>query len=161
MNLSSRLVLLLILLAVTYPTAATKPLLDTIVVGEESGEIVPEECCWVELPRSESLTAAKRSERCSAIGGPVGRFELIGDELWLVGLLKCGGELPLSYVYPEMPERIPAVWLSGKYFVNLSPRCFGIDGAEKSRKYLTLNIVSGVVSIESQRIDESECGSAL
>ena len=151
---------LLVLLAVTYPSAATRPLLDTIVVGEESGEIVPEECCWVELPKSEILRAAKRSERCSAIGGPVGRFELIGEQVWLVGLLRCGGELPLSYAYPEMPDRVPATWLSGKYFVSLTPRCFGANGASKSHKHLTLSIAAGVASIEAQWIDESECGSA-
>ncbi len=152
--------LLFLLSAATFPSEATRPLIDTIVVGEESGEILPEECCWVKLPKTESLTAAKLAESCSAIGGPVGRFELIGEQIWLVGLLRCGGEMPLSYVYPDMPARVPATWLNGTYFVNLSPRCFGPMGAEKNRKHLTLRVAAGVASIQAQRIDESECSSA-
>src|SRR5690554_2279514 len=160
MNHCLRFGLLILLLAITYPSAATRPLIDTIVVGEESGEIFPEECCWVELPKTEGLAAAKRSERCSAIGGPVVRFELVEEQMWLVGLRRCGGDLPLSYVYPEMPDRVLATWLSGRYFVRLSPRCFGANGAEKSRRHLTLKIDAGIASIEAQQIDESECGSA-
>ena len=160
MNHHLRFGLLLFLLAVAYPSAATRPLIDRIVVGDESGEIFPEKCCWVDLPKTENLTAAKRAERCSAIGGPVGRFELVDEKIWLVGLLRCGGELPLSYVYPEMPDRVPATWLSGTYFVKLSPRCFGANGAEKNRKHMTLQVDAGIASIKEQRIDESECDGA-
>ena len=147
-------------MAATFPSTATRPLIDTIVVGEESGEIFPEKCCWLELPRTEGLAVAKRAESCSAIGGPVGKFELVNKQMWLVGLLRCSGEVPLSYVYPEMPERVPATWLNGTYFVKLSPRCFGPMGAERNRKHLTLKIDAGIASIEEQKIDESECGSA-
>ena len=161
MRKSRIFVLLIALSAASFPCLATRPMIDRITVGGESGEIFPEECCWVELPKSERLTAAKRAESCSAIGGPVGRFELVGERLWLVGLLRCGGEeLPLSHVYPEAPDRVAATWISGTYFVNLSPRCFGAMGATKSRKSMTLRISAGVATVEAEKVDESECGSA-
>ena len=150
----------LLFLSAAFPSSATRPLIDTIVVGEENGEIFPKNCCWVELPKTESLRAAKRAESCSAIGGPVGRFELVDEKIWLVGLLRCGGEMHLSYVYPEMPDRVLATWLNGTYFVQLSPRCFGSMGATKSRKHLTLSVEAGIASIEAQMIDESECSGA-
>lgn len=152
--------ILVLLSAVMFPSAATRPLIDTIIVDGESGEIFPEKCCWLKLPKTDSLAAAKRAESCSAIGGPVGRFELVDEQIWLIGLLRCGGEMPLSYVYPDMPDRILATWLNGTYFVNLSPRCFGSMGAEKNRRHLTLRVEAGIASIEAQKIDESDCGSA-
>ena len=147
-----------LLVAAPFPALATRPLIDRIIVGDESGEIFPEKCCWLELPRTGGLIAAKRSEACSAIGGPVGRFELVGKQIWLVGLHRCSGDMPLKHVYPEMPDRTPATWLNGRYFVKLSPMCEGDSAID--RKHLTLEIDGGIATITEQKVAESACNDA-
>ena len=82
--------LCLVLACLAGPASATQPLKDQIVVGALKGHIFPSDCCWVPLPPSEGLRAMKRAEfpGCSAIGGPVGMFELRDRKLWLTGLFK-------------------------------------------------------------------------
>lgn len=156
-----RFVLFGLLMAVVPPISATQPLADTLLVGNELGPIHPEKCCWLELPRTERLFAAKRAEACSAIGGPVGRFELVDQKIWLVGLSRCSGDMPLEQVYPEFGDRVHADWLSGVFFARFSPMCTTPDGQEVHRTVLRLEVDSGVVSsMQRSELDDSLCGSA-
>lgn len=150
-----------LLLALAPATHATQPLADTLVVGKDRGPIHPQNCCWLELPKTQRLVAAKRSEACTAIGGPVGRFELIGRQIWLVGLHRCSGEVPLEQIYPEMGRRTHAAWLNGVFFAKLHPLCFTSDGQPVYRTVLRLNVESGVATtLQRTELDESACRGA-
>jgi hypothetical protein len=150
-----------LLMAVAPSLSATQPLADTLVIGNERGPIHPEKCCWLELPKTERLIAAKRAEECSAIGGPVGRFELVGQEMWLVGLSRCSGDMPLEQVYPEFGDRVQANWLSGVFFAKFSPMCITQDGQQAYRTVLRLEVGSGVVSsVQRSELDGSICEGA-
>lgn len=138
---------------------ATEPMRDILQIGERSGRFIPEECCWVDLPRTERLRAAKRAQACSAIGGPVGQFELRDEEVWLVGLRVCGGEMPLDEIYPEMTGPTPATWLNGRFRVDLDRLCFKwastmpVFGTTKH-----FDIKQGkVVRVETETRDATEC----
>lgn len=120
----SRICLLLLLLVGAAPASATPPLRDRIVIDEHRGRIFPSECCWMPLPPSERLRAMKRAEtNCSAIGGPVGVFEVRDRKLWLIGLHKCSGTVDLRAIYPELAGPALASWLSGSFKVVLDQRC--------------------------------------
>lgn len=147
------------LLVAAGASQATEPMRDTLQVGERSGRFIPEECCWVDLPRTERLIAARRAQLCSAIGGPVGRFELRGEEVWLAGLRVCGGEMPLDEIYPEMTGPTPATWLNGRFRIDLDFLCrkwgstMPVFGTTKH-----FDIEQGkVVRAETETRDDTEC----
>ena len=60
----------------------------------------------------------KFAANCTALWrGYVGRWELLVDRLYLVGLsgtLEDGSEATLASVFPDFPERVFAHWYSGK-----------------------------------------------
>ena len=142
--------------------AATPPLTDTLTIGDERGPIHPEKCCWLELPKTERLITAKRAESCSAIGAPVGRFELVDQKIWLIGLSRCGGDLPLDQIFPEFGDRVQADWLNGVFFAKFTPMCLTKDGKEAYRTVLRLEVDSGLVSnMQRNELDESVCKAAL
>lgn len=149
------------ILGIPAVCGATEPLSDTLVVDQHSGPFHPQKCCWVELPRTEKLIAAKRAERCSAIGGPVGRFRLADDKIWLVGLRRCGADMPLSEIYPELANPAVATWLSGVFFVGLDQICVGPQRKRQYRIFLRLEIEKGVVTkMQREERDEAICESA-
>jgi hypothetical protein len=140
------------------PAMATRPLMDQIVVGDERGEIVPDKCCWVELPRTPLLVEARLAEQCSAIGGPVGTFALIDNKLWLEGLLRCGGDIPLQQIYPEATGPIMASWLNGNYVLKLTPLCYASGGQDVHRRVLEINVVDGGVTVIKETLaDTTAC----
>jgi hypothetical protein len=102
---------------------ATEPLFDRISIAEKSGNIFPEKCCWIELPKSERLREVRRAQQCSAIGGPVGKFRIEDKQLWLDALRTCGEEMPLDAIYPDMHGPVVASWLSGNFRIQLTFRC--------------------------------------
>lgn len=140
------------------PARATEPLHDELTFGERSGYIFPAQCCWLALPESEALTAMRRAERCSAIGGPVGRYRYADDKIWLVGLRRCGGPVPLNDVFPELETPAHAVWLSGEFRAKLDWLCRAKDNSSVFAVELALRIERGnVVSTKTQRHDRSAC----
>lgn len=149
---------ILFLMTFCLPAMATRPLMDQIVVGDERGEIFPDKCCWVELPATQLLVEAKLAERCSAIGGPVGKFALIDNKLWLEGLFRCGGDIPLKQIYPDSSGPVPARWLNGKHVLKLTHLCLALDGAQVYRRVLEINVVRGDVTvIKETLVDTTAC----
>ena len=102
---------------------ATEPLFSLVRIGEHHGAIYPEECCWMDLPRTQKLRELALAQRCSAIGGPVGQFEITDGKVWLTALRTCGGEIPLNEVYPEMSGPVVATWLDGRFGAKLVFQC--------------------------------------
>jgi hypothetical protein len=118
------IVFLVLTLMAAGPVSATEPLIDQYADGARIGRIFPSSCCWVELPDNERIWKIRRKEfGCSAIGGPVGRFRLEDGKLWLTGLMKCGGDIPLQEIYPDMTSPALAEWLSGTFKTVLDYRC--------------------------------------
>lgn len=147
--------------AVMAPGAwATEPLHDQLVYDGSKGYIFPaKKCCWLGLPASEVLTAMRREENCSAIGGPVGVYRYQNDKLWLVGLYKCSGTVPLEKVFPNLKSPAVAEWLSGDYSARLDWICVGENGFSGIfARELSLKVEKGaVVSMSEQRYDKSRC----
>jgi len=137
---------------------ATEPLRDILHIEGQSGPFAPEECCWVDLPRTERLIAAKRAQRCSAIGGPVGRFQLWEDRIWLIGLYRCGGDMQLDEIYPEMEGPTLASWLNGQFSVRLELMCFTEGAMPVFRTTHSFVVEHGeVVETQTETHDGSDC----
>ena len=135
---------------------ATRPLLDRIQHAGLHGQILPEACCWVPLPPSPALAEARLAQQCSAIGGPVGRFALEDGQLWLQGLLTCGGELALSAIYPQMSGPVRADWVSGHFTLDLGPGCQGGDGLHQPSQRWRVQLAQGrVMAMEAVALDPS------
>lgn|GEM_PF-3307841 len=163
MRRAGRLYVLLVLTAAAaLPAAATHPLLDRIVVDDRQGEVFPEACCWMPMPKSERLRELRRAQRCSAIGGPVGRFRLQADQMLLDGFVTCSGDLPLQTVYPDAPTPMPATWLDGRFTIVLTSRC-GSGEPMGGDERINLRLVQGrVVERTVQPAAETKCaGSPL
>jgi hypothetical protein len=119
------IVLLVLALMAAGGALATEPLVDQYADGARVGRIYPSDCCWVELRDNERIWQIRRKEfGCTALGGPVGRFRLEDGKLWLTGLMKCGGDIPLQEVYPDMKGPAVAEWLSGTFKTVLDYRCW-------------------------------------
>jgi hypothetical protein len=100
-------------------------LTDFYADGVRSGRIFPAPCCHVELPSNERIWEIRRRDfhNCSAVGGPVGMFRREGGKLWLTGLFKCSGEIPLKEMYPELDGPVVADWLTGTFKTALDSQC--------------------------------------
>ena len=138
---------------------ATEPLHDQYLVGAQSGLIFPSECCWMKLPPSQRLTDMKRAELgCSAIGGPVGKFKLESGKLWLTGLLKCGGDVSLREVYPDLEGPALATWLTGTFNTQVEFLCYENPVRPVYSLQQVLTIEKGIVtSLSETRTDASIC----
>jgi hypothetical protein len=133
---------------------------DRLTVGDRTGILLPASCCWIALPASSRLRALRIAEArgCSAIGGPVGRFAYEGGKLWLTGLERCGGLMPLQEVYPELGERAVADWLSGTFHAKLDWLCSTGDRGSIFGSELTLTVEYGVViDLVEKKFDKSSC----
>ena len=146
------------LLLASAIAGATLPLFDKVVIDGKSGNIFPEKCCWMPLPKTEKLIQARRAENCSAIGGPVGVFEVADGKLWLTGLSKCAGPLPLKNIYPELRSPAPATWLSGRFTAYTDYQCTSSSSEPVFRTKTVLVVDAGsVASATSEQIDASQC----
>ena len=151
-------VIFLIAIAGAAPSTATVPLFDQVTIGNETGNIFPEKCCWVALPQTERLRQARHTENCSAIGGPVGNFLITDGKIWLTGLSRCSGPVPLKNIYPELPEPAVATWLSGKFTAYTGFECFMYGMYATYRTKTTIVVKDGaVVSMTTEHIDTNKC----
>ena len=158
MNWLKQIAVLLALTLLPPCASATEPLHDQLTIDSQRGHIFPEKCCWVELPESELLRSARLSERCSAIGGPVGQFKLADNKIWLTGLYRCGGELPLKSVFPNLSDTALADWLTGKFIARVDYLCRNQTGAPVYRREINLVIERGVVQSRIEVAnDDSSC----
>ena len=159
-NLSFARTICALICATSLASHATEPLHDRYQADGSSGYIYPVECCWKKLPPSERLREIKRAELtgCSAIGGPVGKFENRSGTLWLTGLYRCRGDMELTEVYPELKGPVKADWLNGSFRAQLKFLCYGEDGRRISAIHQELEVEQGVVtSLREKRHDESAC----
>lgn len=150
---------LLVACLMAAAASATEPLHDQYTDGARSGHIFPSNCCWVELPSNDKIWEIRRKEfGCSAIGGPVGKFKLEDGKLWLTGLMKCSGEIPLQTVYPEMKAPVLAEWLSGTFKTRLDYRCYTQQTQDLYAVTQELVVENGVVvSLKETEHDVSAC----
>jgi hypothetical protein len=141
------------------PSSATQPLFDQYTDGVRTGHIFPSSCCWVELRDNERIWEIRRQEiGCSARGGPVGRFKLEAGKLWLTGLMKCGGDVPLQAIYPDMKGPVVAEWLTGTFKTRLDFQCTVQGVQEVYAVTQELTVDKGVVqSLKETRNDTSAC----
>ncbi len=161
MNKISSLVFIVFLLS-TQSMSATEPLHDTLSYQGQTGNIFPEKCCWLKKPESKELRALEikimEQGRCSAIGGPVSQLKLEDKKLFLTGLYKCGGDIPLSDVYPAFTKPALAVWLSGTFHSNLKYLCHNKKGRMVFETEMTLVVEKGLVIKNTKKInDKSSC----
>lgn len=105
-------------LLVSSEVAATPPLNDQIVIEGKSHGFFQIGESWLPIPRNKALFEIMRNERCSAIGGPVGKWKISRHKLYLTGFYKCGGDITLNNIYPSADSPILATWLFGDYFYN-------------------------------------------
>jgi len=160
-NLTRVLTLVLALVAPTM-ASATEPLHDSLTVDEQHGPFFPEKCCWVDKLETRKFIEARMAEilgGCTAIGGPVGGFRLAEGKIWLIGLYKCGGSVPLKEIYPELGDPIFANWLNGVFFASLDRICvLQHDRKHVYRTELRLEVKNGVVTdTQRQQTDEAIC----
>jgi hypothetical protein len=159
MVLMRRILFLVLYLMFAAPSSATQPLFDQYTDGARTGHIFPSSCCWVELRDNERIWEIRRRETgCSAIGGPVGRFKLEAGKLWLTGLMKCSGDVPLQAVYPDMKSPVVAEWLTGTFKTRLDFQCTvqGVQQVYAVTQELTVD--KGVVqSVKETPNDTSAC----
>src|SRR3546814_15829672 len=119
----------------------------------KTGFLFPDKCCWVKLPSSDKLDAAKlEGTQCSAIGGPVGNFELADGKLLLRSLRACDGDIPLDQIYGEFHGPVVADWVSGKFFVEIDPMCRSKAGVLLHRESRTL-----IIRSEERRVGKELC----
>jgi hypothetical protein len=124
-----KILFIVLYLLFVAPSSATQPLLNQYTDGVRTGHIFPSGCCWVEIPANERIKEIRRREiGCSAVGGPVGMFKLEAGKLWLTGLFKCSGEVPLQEVYPDMKSPAFAEWLTGTFKTRLDFKCVAPGG---------------------------------
>lgn len=121
-----RIVFVVLSLIAAAPSSATRPLFDQYTDGVHTGNIFPSKGSYVELPHNERIWEMRRREmqNCSAVGGPVGMFKLEAGKLWLTGLAKCGGELALQEIYPDIAIPTVAKWLTGTFKTILDFQCY-------------------------------------
>jgi hypothetical protein len=154
-----RLLLLVACLVAAAPATATEPLHDQYADGARTGHIFPSNCCWVELPSNDRIWEIRRKEfGCSAIGGPVGEFKLEDGKLWLTGLMKCSGKIPLQMIYPDMKAPVLAEWLTGTFKTRLDYRCYTQKTQDLYAVTQELVVEKGVVvSLKETQQDVSAC----
>lgn len=95
-------------------------------------------------------------EYCSAIGGPVGTYEIRGNRLMLLAMRTCGGSIPVQELLPELPSPAPATWVTGKFTVLLDRQCFSPEGTEIYKTMINLSVADGVIL--SMREEQGEVG---
>ena len=104
------------------------------------------------------MLTARRAENCSAIGGPVGRFRLAEGKVWLDGLYRCRGDIPLEEIYPEFDKPALATWLNGVFYAKNDSMCFVAGFGYVYRSTFRFVIENGVVtSLQRQENDEEMC----
>ena len=114
--------LLLAVLMVPLKGSATVPKMDSIEFDGTATSIWPKGKTWMELPPSKYLDDLQRAERCTAIGGPRGKWSIKNDRLWLIGLTRCGGDIGLESVYGGNGDQIFADWITGEVLIHKGKR---------------------------------------
>jgi hypothetical protein len=111
-NFASRTVLAGVMLA-SAAAMATTPLFDSLEYNGQRVALHEVGKGWLDMPRSPKVRELVLNERCSAIGGPRGRYRIEGGKLWLTGLHVCSGDVSLAYAYGKA-DPIEAVWVTGQ-----------------------------------------------
>ena len=119
--------------------------MDSIEYDKRITIVWPDDKPWLDLPVNEKFTELRRTQRCSAIGGPRAKWRLEDNRLWLVGLFKCGGDVPLENVYGN-PQPILAAWITGNLLTHkgrlLCRESYGVGLYETT---IVLRIENGIL----------------
>lgn len=96
-------------------------------------------------------------ESCSAIGGPVGKWRIAENRLWLTGLDRCGGEVALSAVYGKSDDPLFAYWVTAELLSNRGIVLCGAPGFGDVvwERRLTIKIEEGFVRLVSETNNEN------
>ena len=126
---------------------ATEPLADRVEIGGLEGRLRRAGPGWLDLPHSERLRALALQERCTAVGGPRGKYRIASGRLWLHGLYRCGGDVNLSDVYPDRRGPMLATWVTGELLAELGRFiCHASDGTSVFEKSMRIVVESGRVT---------------
>lgn len=134
-----------LLLFLSFQVAATTPLFDKLEINNETGNLHQMGKGWLDLPPSEKLQELRRAERCSAIGGPRGKYRVVDGKLWLTGLYRCGGDVSLDSVYAS-GEPILAKWISADLVAELGKALCRRGFAFVYERKLSLRVEEGMVT---------------
>lgn len=148
-SLSSIALLIVSVLALQAPGAvhATEPLVDRVEIQGLEGRLHDAKRGLLDLPRSERLRAMALQERCSAIGGPRGKYRIANGRLWLQGLYRCGGDVDLRDVYPDSQGPMLVTWVTGELVAELGRFvCHATDGTSVLEKSARITVASGKVT---------------
>ena len=127
---------------------ATEPLIDRVEIQGLEGRVHhAKRGVWMDLPHSERLRTMALQERCTAIGGPRGKYRIANGQLWLDGLFRCGGDVNLRDVYPDSLGPMLATWVSGELVAELGRFiCHASDGTSVFEKSARITVESGRVT---------------
>lgn len=143
----------LVLLLGSPAAWATAPLFDLVEIDGLSGRLHDRTRGWVDLPESERLHAMARAESCSALGGPRGKYKVANGSLWLHGLYRCGGDVEVASVYPDMSLPVVATWVTGELIAEVGKVvCTSKLGPPIFERMATISVRAGKVTAIS-RID--------
>lgn len=134
-----------LLLALSGQGVATTPLFDKLEMNNETGNLHQMGKGWLDLPPSEKLQELRRAEKCSAIGGPRGKYRIVDGKLLLTGLYRCGGDVSLEAVYGSA-EPIFANWISADLVAELGKPLCRRGFAYVYERKVSLRIKEGVVT---------------
>nr|WP_158382955.1 hypothetical protein [Comamonas testosteroni] len=138
---------------------ATPPLFDQIEISAQKGRLHHNAQGWMSLPESETLRSMRIAERCSAMGGPRGKFSVADGSLWLTGVYRCGGDIPLSAVYPQSASHLLADWVTGDLTAELGKViCQSRDGFPIFERIASLSVQAGrVTQLSYQESGVEQC----
>ena len=148
-SLSSIALLIASVLVLQAPGAAhaTEPLVDRVEIQGLEGRLHHAKRGLLDLPHSERLRAMVLQERCTAIGGPRGKYRIANRQLWLQGLYRCGGDVDLRDVYPDSRGPMLATWVTGELVAELGRFvCHATDGTSVFEKSARITVESGKVT---------------
>lgn len=147
-----------ILWAVMGSVFATPPLMDSLEFQSETSSVrvSGEQGLWLPLPHSPKLQEMRRTENCSAVGGPVGTWRIAENRLWLTGLYRCGGDVALSTVYGKSDEPLFAYWVTAELLSNRGTVLCGTPGFGDVvwERKLTIKVEKGLVTLATETSNE-------
>lgn len=140
---------------------ATAPLFDQVEIDGQEGRLHDNSRGWLELPESQQRRSIALAENCSAIGGPRGKFKVANGSLWLQSLYRCGGDIPLSSVYPESSAPMAATWVTGELTAELGKfLCTSKSGPPVFEQVARITVRAGkVTSVAYIASSREQCAS--
>lgn len=142
-----------LLLAGAPAAWATEPLHDRIWYHNRAGIVYQPGKGAIALPPSDRRRELAIAESCSAVGGPRGVYKYINGKIWLVGLHRCRGAIPLHQVYPGMLTPPVAHWINGDLVAKVGNiLCTSASGALVFENEVSFTVDKGSVTSVVEKI---------